>query len=60
MPSRRWITVVDFDTARHTYICLYDAEDIEGYQDMNHQELMAARVVEFTDTFLLNRFEELK
>jgi hypothetical protein len=50
--------VIEQDRISHNYICLIDCEDIEGYEKMSAKELMAERVVEFREQFLIKHFKE--
>jgi hypothetical protein len=50
--------VIEFDETSHTYICLLDAQDIEGYEHMSAKELMAQRMVEFKEEFLIKHYKE--
>ena len=58
MPSGRRLTVIEFDSTSRTYICLLDAQDIEGYEQMSAKELMAQRMVEFREEFLIKHYKE--
>ena len=58
MPSGRMLTVIDQDLASRTYTGLIDAQDIEGYQHMSARELMAERMVEFREDFLIKHYKE--
>jgi hypothetical protein len=58
LPSGRKLTVIEQDRISHNYICLIDCEDIEGYEKMSAKELMAERVVEFREQFLIKHFKE--
>lgn len=58
MPSGRKLTVIDQDPVMRTYICLIDVTDIKGYQHMSAKELMAERMVEFKEEFLIKHYKE--
>jgi hypothetical protein len=58
MPSGRRLTVIDHDVESHTYTCLIDTQDIDGFQRMSARELMAERMVEFREDFLIKHYKE--
>lgn len=60
MPSGRWVTVMEHNHARDTYICMLDPQDIDGHEQMSKRELMEARFVEFTAKFLVGNCKEKK
>jgi hypothetical protein len=58
MPSGRKLTVIEQDPTSRTYICLIDTQDIVGYEKMSAKELIAERMVEFTEEFLIKHHKE--
>lgn len=58
MPSGRKLTVIDQDPSSRTYICLIDTQDIAGYEKLSAKELMAQRMVEFREEFLIKHYKE--
>ena len=60
MPSGRWVNVVDYNSARNTYLCLFDVQDVEIHPHMDKLAIWEARSVEFTPEFLLKHCKEKK